>query len=49
MIFETIFGVLFVYILNQQLPSLMEFSGITLLLSTVVYGIRTLSPQTSLA
>jgi drug/metabolite transporter (DMT)-like permease len=45
MIFETIFGVLFVYILNQQLPSLMEFSGITLLLGSVIYGIRTLSPQ----
>ena len=49
MIFETIFGVLFVYILNQQLPSLMEFSGITLLLGTVIYGIHRLSPQPSLA
>lgn len=44
MIFETIFGVLFVYILNQQLPSLMELSGITLLLGSVIYGIRTLNP-----
>lgn len=45
MIFETIFGVLFVYMLNQQMPSLTESSGIVLLLSAVIYGIRALSPQ----
>lgn len=48
MIFETIFGVIFVYTINQQLPSLMEFSGIILLLSAVFYGIQALSSQPSL-
>ena len=42
MIFETIFGVIFVYLLEQKVPSLMEFCGITVLLGTVIYGIRTL-------
>ena len=28
MIFETIFGVLFVYMINQQIPSLMEGGGL---------------------
>jgi len=45
MIFETIFGVLFVYMLNQQMPSLMEGGGIVLLLGAVIYGIRALSSQ----
>lgn len=45
MIFETIFGIVFVYMLNQQLPTLMECSGIILLLGAVIYGIRTLSPS----
>lgn len=47
MIFETIFGILFVYILNLEVPSLMESVGITLLLGAVIYGIRLLSPQES--
>lgn len=45
MIFETIFGVLFVYTLHQQMPSLMEGGGIILLIGAVIYGIRALSPQ----
>lgn len=45
MIFETIFGVLFVYLLNQELPSLLESLGIVLLLGAVIHGIRVLSPQ----
>lgn len=49
MIFETIFGILFVYMLDQQLPSLMEGAGILLLLGAVTYGIRALTPQPSLA
>lgn len=40
MVFETIFGVLFVYTLDQQLPSLMECCGIVLLLGAVICGIR---------
>ncbi|EFB40657.1 MULTISPECIES: DMT family transporter [Parachlamydia] len=47
-IFETIFGLLFVYAFEQRLPPLGEFFGIGVLLSAVIYGIRatkTLSPQ----
>lgn len=39
-IFETIFGVIFVYTLQQQLPPLMEGIGILFLLIAIVYGIR---------
>jgi len=49
MIFETIFGILFVYILNLKIPPMMECAGIVLLLGAVIYGIRTLSPQVSAA
>lgn len=45
MIFETIFGVLFVYLLNQQIPALIECVGVMLLLGAVIYGIQTLTPQ----
>ncbi len=48
MIFETIFGVLFVYMLNQQLPSVIEAVGGILLLGAVVYGIRTLNLRPSI-
>ncbi|MBS4168943.1 Inner membrane protein YtfF [Parachlamydia sp. AcF125] len=47
-IFETIFGLLFVYIFEQRFPPLEEFLGIGILLSAVFYGIQatnTLSPQ----
>lgn len=39
MIFETIFGVLFVYTVAQDLPSKMDLFGILLLLGAVAYGI----------
>ena len=48
MIFETIFGIVFVYMLDQQLPPLLECGGIVLLVGAVIYGIRTLSPQASM-
>lgn len=39
-IFETIFGLLFVYTLEQRLPPPVETIGIVLLLGAVIYGIR---------
>lgn len=45
MIFETIFGIIFVYTLEQQLPPLMECAGVLLLLGAVIYSLRILSPQ----
>lgn len=49
MIFETIFGIAFVFMLDQQLPTFMEFSGIILLLGAVIYGIRSLNPKHAFA
>lgn len=40
MVFETIFGVLFVYLLSHTLPSLIECLGILLFLAAIIYGIR---------
>ncbi|MBA3958338.1 MAG: DMT family transporter [Parachlamydiaceae bacterium] len=37
-IFETVFGLCFVYLLKQELPPIMECLGITLLLTAVGYG-----------
>jgi len=45
MVFETIFGVAFVYILKQDLPPQMEWLGMTILISAVIYGIRNFSPS----
>ncbi len=39
-IFETIFGVLFFYILTKSVPSTVETLGIVVLISAIVYGIR---------
>ncbi len=39
-IFETLFGLLFVYSIAQELPPLMECLGIILLTGAVIYGIR---------
>lgn len=39
-IFETIFGVLFVYAVAQEMPPLLECAGIAILLSAVLYGIK---------
>ena len=40
-IFETIFGVLYYYILSQEIPPLAELAGITLMLSAIFYGMNT--------
>lgn len=40
MIFETIFGVIFVYLLEGRIPPLLESIGILILLSAIIYGIR---------
>ena len=42
-IFETIFGLLFVYLLAQKVPPLLECVGIMILLGAVGYGIRLFS------
>lgn len=39
-IFETIFGVLYYYILAQQTPPLVELAGIALMLSAIFYGMN---------
>lgn len=39
-IFETIFGLVYVYTLDQRLPTHTEYLGITLFLGAVGYGIR---------
>lgn len=39
-IFETLFGVSFVYMFEQRLPPKMEFLGVAFLLSAIIYGIR---------
>jgi drug/metabolite transporter (DMT)-like permease len=40
-IFETIFGLLFFYLLNEETPPLTEFAGIILMLSAVIYRMGT--------
>lgn len=40
MIFETIFGLLFVYITEQKVPPLIELLGVAILLMAIVYGMR---------
>ncbi len=40
MIFETLFGIGFVYALDQSLPPEMEFLGMAFLLIAIVYGVR---------
>jgi drug/metabolite transporter (DMT)-like permease len=37
-IFETIFGVVFVYLVNQHVPSAMEWGGMIILLAAIAYG-----------
>lgn len=39
-IFETIFGVIFVYLVDWKLPSILEVVGIVILLVAIVYGIK---------
>ncbi len=40
-IFETIFGLLFYYLLEQEIPPLEEFIGVTLMVSAILYGMNT--------
>jgi len=42
-IFEIIFGLLLIYLLEQRLPPLMEVLGMLLFLLAIVYGIRSFS------
>ncbi|MFA6917074.1 MAG: DMT family transporter [Parachlamydiales bacterium] len=46
-IFETLFGLTFVFALDQRLPTLLEFSGILLMLLAVLYCMNTFMPQHS--
>lgn len=39
-IFETLFGISFVYMLEQRVPPKMEFLGISFILMAIVYGLR---------
>lgn len=48
MIFETIFGLLYVYGIDQRIPPQMEFIGIFVLLCSVGYAIRVLSKTPSM-
>lgn len=47
-VLETIFGILFVYIIEGAPPSLSEVVGIALLLSAVLSGIQIISKRESL-
>jgi len=42
-IFETIFGVVFVYLVEQRMPPLMELVGMSCLIGAVLYGIHVTS------
>lgn len=42
-VFETVFGVIFVYTMNQSFPSLLESLGIITLLVSIIYAIRKFS------
>ncbi len=44
-IFETIFGIVFIYLLEQQLPPIMECLGIASFILAVTYGIKKSSPS----
>lgn len=44
-VFETIFGVLFAYMITQSLPSFREGVGIFILLTAIFYGIRKFSTR----
>jgi drug/metabolite transporter (DMT)-like permease len=48
-IFETIFGVLFVYALKEHIPPAIECLGIGLLLSGTAYGIHLFSKKEALS
>jgi drug/metabolite transporter (DMT)-like permease len=46
-IFETIFGVLFVYIVSQTIPCFRESIGIAVLLTAIIYGIKKFSTSSA--
>lgn len=46
-IFETIFGLLFFYIVEQEIPPVMEIVGVSLMLFAILYGINTFVIQES--
>lgn len=48
-IFETVFGLLFIYMIQQELPPLTEVAGIVLMLSAIVYGINTFAAKKPVA
>ncbi len=43
-IFETIFGLFFVYLVEQRIPPLWEGIGIAVLLGAIIYGLKATSP-----
>jgi drug/metabolite transporter (DMT)-like permease len=47
-VFETIFGLAYLYTLDQRLPTQTEYLGITLFLGAVAYGIRSTTRQSLL-
>jgi drug/metabolite transporter (DMT)-like permease len=49
MIFETIFGLIFIYLLQQRLPLMMECLGIALFMVAIVYGIRKFASRISIS
>lgn len=46
-IFETIFGLFFVYLIEQRLPTYWEGSGITLMLLAIIYSLNSLAKAPS--
>jgi drug/metabolite transporter (DMT)-like permease len=46
-IFETVFGLLFFYLLEQEFPPLSEVIGVLLMFSAIMYGIKTFATQPS--
>ena len=46
-VFETIFGVIFVYMVTQSVPSTLEIVGILILLTGVIVGIRHFSKKSA--
>lgn len=47
MIFETIFGLLYIYLLKNRLPTILELVGMVLMLGATFYGVRLFSPKKS--
>ncbi len=43
--FETIFGLLYFYLLKQESPPIVELAGITLMLSAILYGMKAFTEE----